>query len=186
MSSALPEQIAHAARIIQQGGIIAYPTEAVYGLGCDPFNSAAVEKLLALKQRPMSKGLIIIAAEWSQVKNLVAPIPQARLKAIFETWPGPATWVFPASEMAPACITGDFTSIALRITAHPIARQLCLAAGPIVSTSANIAQQPPATSAAQVKQIFSAQIDAIIDADVGKLGKPTIIRDALTAEVIRT
>lgn len=86
--------ISNAHNAICAGGIIAYPTEAVYGLGCDPFSETAVKKVRTLKNRPQNKGLLLIAASWDQVKDLVGSIPEDRLKAIKESWPGPITWVF--------------------------------------------------------------------------------------------
>jgi L-threonylcarbamoyladenylate synthase len=175
-----------AAKILKTGGIISYPTEAVFGLGCDPFNKNAVLKLLQLKQRSIAKGLILIAANWEQIKNLTLPIDEKSLAKIFQTWPGPCTWIFPANEKCPKWITGKYTSVALRITNHPIAKTICEEfAGPIVSTSANIEGSAPARTVEEVQQQFAAGIDLIVPGAVGNLQQPTIIRDALTNETIR-
>ncbi|MBS0357783.1 MAG: threonylcarbamoyl-AMP synthase [Proteobacteria bacterium] len=172
--------------IFQQGGLIAYPTEAVYGLGCDPFNEAAVNKLLACKKRSRDKGLILIASSWDQIKSLIAPIDESLLKKAKASWPGPFTWIFPASTEVPKWITGKFDSVALRITAHPIAHALCeLLEQPIVSTSANIEGQIPARTDAEVRKLFGDQIDYLIEGPVGSLKKPTEIRDILTDKIIR-
>lgn len=179
-------QITQAASILKNGGIIAYPTEAVYGLGCDPFNQTAVERLLNIKQREISKGLILIAASWEQVADLVKPIPDVRLAMVQATWPGPMTWLFPKSHLAPAWITGDHDTIAIRITAHLIAKNLCASFGsPIVSTSANIAQQPAARDAEAVEKIFGQKIDMILSGEIGRLKNPTEIRDVFTNNIIR-
>lgn len=166
--------------ILKQGGIIAYPTEAVFGLGCDPFNEKAVLKLLALKKRNVKKGLILIAATWEQVRHLTtANAPQNESDA-------PITWVFLASKHAPTWICGKHKTIALRLINHPIAKQLCLAfGGPIVSTSANIEGQIPARSKHDVLQQFPAGIDLIIDGATGGCKNPSEIRDVVTGKILR-
>lgn len=171
---------------LKHGEIIAYPTEAVFGLGCDPFNPSAVEKLLALKHRSVSKGLILIAHDWNQVAHLVKPIDETALQRAQNSWPGPFTWVFPASDSAPAWICGDHPSIALRVTQHPIASALCEAfGGPIVSTSANIDGSLPAKSAMEVEQVFQTGVAIILDGPLGESKNPTSIKNVLTGEVLR-
>lgn len=173
-------------RIIQQGGVIAYPTEAVYGLGCDPFNEVAVRRILKLKGRSESKGLILIAASWEQIKPLVLPINPKHLLTVKETWPEPITWLFPARVSVPHWIKGASKKIALRITSHPIAHDLCEQLGyPLVSTSANRAGQGPLRTAEEVQETFGEQLDFIVPGEVGSLEKPTEIRDVLTSKVIR-
>lgn len=171
---------------LKAGGIIAYPTEAIYGLGCDPFNQKAVEALFALKQRSPNQGFLLIASSWSQLKPLTTPVPDAAFKKVMQTWPGPHTWVFPASERAPAWVRGGFESIALRVTDHPVANALSKAfGGPIVSTSANLSGMPPARHYNEVVGMFESQIDYILDAPVGDLANPTPIQDVLTGDMIR-
>jgi L-threonylcarbamoyladenylate synthase len=172
--------------VLQSGGIIAYPTEAVYGLGCDPFNEDAVKRILQLKQRTPDKGLILIAANWDQIKGLVADVSQAILQKVLATWPGPTTWLLPASAKVPSWIKGDHSSIALRVSAHPVVQQICSAyGGPIVSTSANVADQLPARNIHEVLQQFPHGIDFMVPGEVGPLSQPTTIRDALTDAVKR-
>lgn len=179
-------KIKRAVKILQAGGIIAYPTEAVYGLGCDPFNEQAVHKILNLKHRSIDKGLIIIASSWQQVKHLVKPIDKKLLKKALATWPGPITWIFPAQTTVPVWIRGKYDSIAIRVSKHPIVQALCKEYdGAIVSTSANIEGKPPAKTSQEVLQQFPQGIDLIIDASVGKLDKPTEIRDVLTDKILR-
>jgi L-threonylcarbamoyladenylate synthase len=171
---------------LKQGGIIAYPTEAVYGLGCDPFNEVAVMNLLQIKHRGISKGLVLIAADWEQIAFLTHPLPDKLMMRVHATWPGPITWVFPASEAAPAWICGQHTSIALRVTAHPIVNQLCRNYGKaIVSTSANREGESPARDAGTVQQIFGAELDFIMPGKVSGLISPTEIRDALSGKIVR-
>lgn len=172
-----------AIRALKQGEIIAYPTEAVFGYGVDPFNQAAVARLCALKQRNPAKGLILIASEWQQVAELTEAIAQERLDEILNTWPGPVTWVFPASELAPSWVCAPNHTIALRITNHPIANQLCTAyGGPIVSTSANVEGMPPAKTA---DEIDHESVAAIITGECGALERPTPVFDAVTGEQFR-
>lgn len=168
------------------GGIIAYPTEAVYGLGCDPWNEKAVQRLAKVKGRSLDKGFLLIAASWQQIESLIAPIPQKSLDMVKVTWPGPVTWVFPCTDKVPKWIQGKHQSVAVRISAHPIAKQLCEAAGtPIVSTSANLSQQAPLKTAQQVSDCFGENVDYIIDGAVGDSSQVSAIRDAITGEYLR-
>lgn len=170
--------------LLSNGGIIAYPTEAIYGLGCDPFNETAVKKLLAIKQRSIEKGLILIAADFSQIENLIMPV--ANIDEIKKTWPGPNTWVFPATEKVPKWITGNFSTIAVRITDHPLARKLCLDfQKPLVSTSANLAGEDPVKHWQDLNPLLLQQIDYLIKGDVGTSAKPSIIRDAISGKILR-
>ena len=174
------------ARYIHQGKIIGYPTEAVYGLGCDPLNAHAVNKLLQIKQRPVSKGLILIAADFEQLLPFIADIESERLKPALDSWPGPYTWLFPARPGTPFWLTGKHSSIAVRVTAHPVARQLCLQANTaLVSTSANRSRQQPARSALEC-QMKCPQTDLIVTGDVDKNAQPSTIRDLLSGTVIRS
>src|SRR5260221_11728463 len=97
-------QTQRAAQIMQEGGIIAYPTEAVFGLGCDPLNEPAVMRVLRLKNRSPDKGVILIASSWQQLEPLVQHLPPDKLKKVLDTWPGPVTWVFPAADIVPIWI----------------------------------------------------------------------------------
>lgn len=172
--------------VLRAGGIIAYPTEAVYGLGCDFTNERAVMRLLQLKKRSVNKGLILIAASWQQVEPLVKHVADELLKKVLVTWPGPATWIFPATEKVPNWITGESESVAVRVTAHPIARAICEEYGqPIVSTSANITGFLPARSYQEVVQQFGDEINFIVEGEVGDLQNPTVIRDVITGELVR-
>lgn len=184
-STDLDEQLKTAANAIAEGGIIAYPTEGVFGLGCSPFNEAAVKKLCQLKNRPLSKGLIVIARDFAELESLTLPLPHKKLDAVLETWPGAVTWVFPASAEAPRWVTGEHTSIALRVPSFSLLQQLCALTGPLISTSANISSQPAATSAHQVSEAFRDCLDYIVDASTGMLDKPTPIYLALNGKRVR-
>lgn len=176
----------NAVLILKKGGIIAYPTEAVYGLGCDPFNMDAVSHLLQLKQRFISKGFILIAAHWKQIQPLVQPIPQDTLDNVFATWPGPVTWVFPVQPEVPTWIHGEKSTIAVRVTQHPIAAKLCqLFGGPIISTSANITGQTPIKDLDTLLATFPDGIDFIVPGPLGNQTQPSQIRDARTGAILR-
>lgn len=184
--AAVSSDLARAAEVIRAGGIVAYPTEAVFGLGCDPLNEAAVDRLLELKQRPRDKGLILIAAEFSQLQAFLQPLDDVVMQCIFRTWPGPVTWLIPASSGAPSFLRGRFTNLAVRVTAHPLAAALCRLTGcAIVSTSANVASRPPARSADAVRATFGARLDFVLDGALGDRDQPTEIRDALSGKIIR-
>lgn len=175
-----------AIEVLRNDGVIAYPTEAVYGLGCSPFSEKAVEKLLAIKQRDAAKGLILIAANFAQLESLLQPLPQERLDQILATWPGAVSWAWPKTDKVPAYIHGDWDSVVVRVSAHPIVQQLCLQfGGPLVSTSANIQGVDPCRSAAEVSAVFDSSVDHIIVGEIGTLDKPTPIFDALTGHVFR-
>jgi L-threonylcarbamoyladenylate synthase len=175
-----------AARCIEVGGILAYPTEAVYGLGCDPWNGDAVQRLLAIKGRPPNKGLILIAASPAQLVPFVEPLDEARMRVVLETWPGPVTWLLPARAGTPSWLTGRHPTLAVRVTAHPLAAALCEAAGSaLVSTSANLSGRPPVRSSLQVRRALGAQLDLILVGECGNSARPSTIRDGRTGALIR-
>lgn len=179
------EDIFQAVKTLKEGGIIAYPTEGVYGLGCDPFNVNAIGCLLELKRRSIDKGFILVAANWQQVEPLVEHIEPRLLAQVLQTWPGPVTWVFPAKSLVPNWIKGQRKTVALRVSAHPVIEALCQGfGGPIISTSANIEGQLPACDYRTVKMTFGEKA-VIIKGQVGDHRKPTEIRDAITGEVLR-
>ncbi len=183
MSSAF--QLRLAAHQLHKGDVVAYPTEAIYGLGCDPLNRRAVARLLGIKQRPLSKGLILIAAGFDQLIPFVNHLPEEQMQAVLESWPGPNTWLLPAAKSTPRWLTGGRDSIAVRVTAHPLAAGLCRAfGGAIVSTSANLSGYSPARTALEVR-LRCPGTDAILHGSTGDATQPTTIRNALTGEVIR-
>lgn len=180
-----PFQLREGARLLHAGGVLAYPTEAVYGLGCDPLNAVAVQHLLTLKQRAAGKGLILIAADFEQLKPFVQPCSEQAMARLRATWPGPVTWLLPATDEVPEWLSGDSAKIAVRVTAHPVASALCRAfGGALVSTSANLTGRQPARSALQVR-LRCPGADAILCGSLGRLRRPTPISDAETGEPIR-
>ena len=178
-------KIREAARQLENGGIIAYPTETVYGLGCDPFNGTAILHLLALKHRDIQQGLVLIASEFSQLKPLLLPLPPATRKRVTKTMPVPTTWVLPCLPEVPVWLRGKHTSLAVRVTQHPVAAALCRQwGGPLVSTSANLHGKHPATSPLAVHKAFNGQLDYILHGDRGS-GRPSVIRDGISGKTLR-
>ena len=171
---------------LQQGSVIAYATEAVYGLGCDPDNQGAVEILLELKQRPIEKGLIIVAGELSQLANWIDVEAVSRAYPhVLDSWPGHSTWLLPCKTETPKWLTGQFDTLAVRISAHPDIKKLCTALGKgLVSTSANPAGQSPARSAQQALEYFPHV--SVLEGAVDELAQPSVIRDAQTQKIIRS
>jgi L-threonylcarbamoyladenylate synthase len=175
-------ELQQAARALQQGGLVACATEYCFGLSCDPMNRGAVLRLLRLKQRPPGKGLIVLAAEGSQLAPYVEQIP-AKAAA---SWPGPHTWLLTPKPGVPGWITGRHTTIAVRVTAHPQAAALCRAAGmAIISTSANRSGETPARTDREVARRFGKLVDFILPGIVGDAPAPTPIRDAASGNIVR-
>jgi L-threonylcarbamoyladenylate synthase len=177
-----------AAPQLRRGAVLAYPTEAVWGLGCDPFDEAAVHRLLALKDRPVDKGLILIAAARAQLDGLLDwdAVPTARHAGIDASWPGPNTWVVPATARVPRWITGMHAGVAVRVSAHPVVIALCEAfGGPLVSTSANPAGAPAPSTLAAFDAGLRTRVDGIVAGETGGLDRPTVIRDALSGDALR-
>lgn len=175
-----------AVNTVQQGGILAYPTEAVFGLGCDPRNLSAVQRLLGAKQRPADKGLILLAANLNQLNDFVPPLSDEIIARITATWPGPVTWLLPVHESVSPLVRGNFQQIAVRVSDHPVCMQLCQRLGhPLISTSANITGQPAAKTVQQVSAQLGQQIDLILDKPLGDRQKPSEIRDATNNKILR-
>ncbi len=175
-----------AARVLAQGGMVAYPTEAVYGLGCDPWDRESVGRILAIKGRSLAKGLILIAADPLQLEPFIAPLPADRRDEILGSWPGPNTWVLPVRPGTPSWLTGRFGTLAVRVTAHPLAAGLCQTfGGAIVSTSANRAGRPPARAELDLRRALPAGLDHILVGRCGGADRPSTIRDGLTGRVLR-
>lgn len=178
-------QINTATRIVATGGILAYPTEAVYGIGCSPYSLDAINRILWLKGRKVSKGLILIGSDLSQFEHLVDMRVIGNRPAILASWPGPVTWIFPAKSRVPEWLTGNHTGLAIRISNHPLVRNLCDKAGILVSTSANPAGCKPARSGRRVRAYFGNKLDYILPGPVGDIIGPTEIRDAVSGNIIR-
>ena len=175
-----------AARQLREGKLLAYPTEAVWGLGCDPLNGGAVVGLLALKGRSAAKGLILIAADFEQIEPFLdIKSPQMKSKLI-ASWPGPVTWVVPCAPNTPAWLRGNRDTLAVRVTAHPIASALCRAfGGAIVSTSANPSGLRPAKTQLKARFYFPGIPLDFLPGSVGGQDRPTAIFDARSGGKLR-
>jgi len=166
--------------------VIAYPTEGVWGLGCDPFNRDAVMRILDLKRRSVSKGLILVAGSIEQIAPLLVHVPLRVRAQIEASWPGPNTWIVPLQDELPSWVTGRHRSVAVRVSDHLQLRELCLSFGaPIISTSANPQGCPAARSALEVRRYFRARLDYILPGPLGGRSGPSLIRDALSGRVLR-
>jgi L-threonylcarbamoyladenylate synthase len=182
-----PFKLRLAARLLRAGGVVAYPTEGVYGLGCDPLDGVAVETVLRFKGRSRRKGLILIAADFEQVAPFLAPLRDPKLrKRLALDWPGPVTWVLPAGWAVPSWLTGGRDTLAVRVTAHAGAAALCRTFGrALVSTSANRSGGVPARSALRVRRLFGDAVDMILHGPLGGLMGPTPIREGTSGELLR-
>ena len=178
--------ISEAAQRLRAGKVVAYPTEAVYGLGCDPDSESAVRRILELKKRPAAAGLILIADNFDRFGRYVAQVPRTLLDRALATWPGHVTWLFPRADGVPDWLAGDHPTIAIRITAHPVCRDLCAAfGGALVSTSANPRSEDPARSVDSVRRYFGADIAGEVAGPLGSDARPSEIRDLATGRVTR-
>ncbi len=176
-----------AAQCLHEGKIIAYPTEALFSLGCDPGNEAAVRQLLALKGRPATAGLILIADRFERFDPYIKPVSEALLRRAGSSWPGPVSWLFPRADSVPGWLAGDHDTVAIRLTAHPVCRALCAAfEGAIVSTSANLSSAEPARNAGQVEEYFGSSLGGIVEGVLGEDEKPSEIRDLVSGAVLRS
>jgi len=178
--------IDQAAEFLKAGKVIAYPTEAVYGLGCDPANQHAVRTILSMKNRSAKAGLILIADSFDRFSSYVLTVAEGQLSMAMATWPGPVTWLFPRAPSVPEILAGQHRTIALRVTAHPVCRSLCAAfGGAIVSTSANPSGAAPAKSPHQVMEYFPDNLSGVVEGGLGGDKKPSEIRDLATGKLIR-
>ena len=179
-------RIRSAVRLLEDSAILAYPTEGCYGLGCNPYDGPAVLRLLEIKRRPLHMGLVLIASNFYQLKPLLTGLPAKRAAAVQSTWPGPITWTWPCIPEVPRWLTGGRSTLAVRVTAHPLAAALCAAfGGPLVSTSANIHGCVPADTAVRVHCIFGNQVDCTLHGELSGRKRPTEMRDARSGRVLR-
>ena len=180
------ESLDQARELWHAGGVFAYPTESCYGLGCNPSNPEAVERIIKLKQRSSRHGLILVADDVSRFEPFIQ-WPSAGIKhKVLASWPGPTSWLLPANTATPAMLTGEHTTLAVRVPDHVPLRRLCQAiGGALVSTSANPHGQAAATSVAQLHDYFGAEIDLIVAGKLGDLTRPSRIIDAVSGAIIR-
>ena len=175
-----------AARALHRGEVIAYPTESVFGLGCDPSNIDAIEQLLLIKSRTAAKGLILIASDINQLEPWVDFNQVPDMQLLINSWPGAETWIVPARKHISPLLTGNHKTLAVRVTAHPIASSLCHQFnGPITSTSANRNGQREARDLFTARQFFNDKIDYYLPGTISGNPKPSRIRNAMNGQTIR-
>ena len=180
-------RIHEAIRKLEAGGIIAYPTETQYGFGCDPFDGRAVLRLLALKQRPVHNGLILIAADFCQLEPLLLPLKSNIRKRVSTAQARPVTWALPCRTDIPVWLHGRFDTLAVRITRHPLAAELCRQwGGPLISTSANIHGRPPLRNLLKARRHFDGQLDYLLQDSLNCNARASEIRDGITNRTLRT
>lgn len=187
LNYAASPSIAMSAHALNGGHVIAYPTEAVWGIGCDPWNEDAVGRLLALKTRAVEKGLILISGDIVHFNYLLADLGDKYQQKLTNTWPGPFTWLVPHRGLVPEWVSGRFDTVAIRVSAHPYVRAITQAfGGAIISTSANPQGLEPARFSWQVAKYFRHGNEPIItQGQVGKQRKPSEVRDLITNQLIR-
>lgn len=181
--------IQKAVNILEEGGVIAYPTETVYGLGCDPWNKEAVNRIRFLKGRDGNKPMILLIPDIQNAGMLSMPIPEKTRALINTFWPGPLTLVMQASTRAPESILNQDRKIAVRISSDPVCGQLMKKYNhPLVSTSANSSGEYPARSVAEVENYFNDKLDAILDGGTRHISEPSTVVDLFNNElrILRT
>jgi len=181
------QHIRIAASTVFYGGVIAYPTEGVFGLGCDPFNPDAVSRILAIKKRPINKGLILISDDISRFIPYFGDLTEQQLQQLQTSWPGPNTWVLPHNGLLPSWITGGRNTVAMRVTNHPTAKALCAELRmPLISTSANRHSRPALETKLQVQRQLASKLDYILPGKVLTPGKASQIHDLISGQQFRS
>jgi len=175
-----------AVNVLKQGGVIAYPTEYCFGLGCDPLNTKAIQRILAIKRRQANQGLILIAADIPQLEFYVNLSSAACYEDIIQSWPGPYTWTIEAKQGVSEWVRGMHESVAVRVPNHMESHELCRQFGDaIVSTSANRHGESELMTTQQVRNVLGDEVDHVVDAMVGGAVRPSQIRDGNTGERFR-
>ncbi len=179
--------LAECCAVLNHGEVVAYPTEAVWGLGSDPWDEQAVRQILAIKGRPQEKGLILVAADTAQLEPLLRHLSDEQKALLDQTWPGPVTWLIPDPDnWIPRWVKGEHSSVAVRVSGHDQVRALCAAFGkPIVSTSANRAGEEALRTRADVIAEFGGELGMVTPGEVGGATNPSQIRDLATGAILR-
>lgn len=179
-------RLQRAADVLRSGGVVSHPTEAVWGLACLPDDPRAVAKIWELKSRDPAKGVLLVCDAIERLAPLLENLPEDRRQSLLESWPGPNTWVIPDTGWAPPWVRGVHSSVAVRVTDHPLTRALCQAADScLVSTSANPAGREPARDQLAAQRYFGSGVDYYLSGRCGGLQQPTTIREALSGRILR-
>jgi L-threonylcarbamoyladenylate synthase len=174
--------------VLLQGGIIAYPTESVFGLGCDPDNGVALRRLIDIKKRSEKKGMLIVCHDFDLVKRYINQnlVDEEELKFAFSCWEGFCTLAVPASEAVHPLLRGDFPTVAVRISRHPAVAEICgRFKKPVVSTSANLSGREPLRTYADTESVFGRTADFILDGQTLGYERPSRIIDLRTRKILR-
>lgn len=175
------EELEEACRILQKGGLVAFPTETVYGLGGDAMYSEVSAKIYAAKGRPSDNPLIVHIADMDALEDIAQSVPEAAVKLADHFWPGPLTMIFPKKEAVPKSTTGGLETVAVRMPSHPVARALIRESGVyIAAPSANTSGRPSPTKAEHVKEDLDGRIDMILDGGAVGIGLESTIVDLST------
>lgn len=178
-------RIKRTSAFIEAGNVVACPAEAVWGLSCDPWNLSAVAFLCEMKQRALSKGVILASGDVAHFAPLLDALDDDERSCVLSSWPGPVTWLVPNYGYFPSWVTGESNEVAIRVTSAPALSSLCRELdGPVVTTSANWAGAQPAKHLFQVRRYFGSQI-AVVPGEVDLAGKPSTIKRIKTGEVLR-
>ena len=173
-----PVPVREAAEAVLRGGVIAFPTDTVYGLSCSLMDPAAVEFVYRLKKRPSHLSVIALLPEPDAVHPLVDALPEAGEALIKKFWPGPLSIIFKASSLVPLRVRGERGTIALRVPKHPLCEALLEAVGgPLVSSSANLSGQPPCADADEIRRVFGNQLDVVLDGGASTDSVPSTVVD---------
>jgi len=175
-----------ASLVVKSGGVIAYPTETVWGIGCDPFHGGALQRVIDVKRRDAHKGLILVGSSIEQFDFLLEGMSENHLQILRDTWPGPFTYLVPHHDKVHPLVHGQFSTVAIRVSPHPGVQALCDYVGsPIVSTSANYSGCPTVRSEVQARKVLGHEVDFVLSGPTGLAPGPSRIVDLMTGRVIR-
>lgn len=183
LPAADPHAIAHAVDVLRAHGIVAFPTDTVYGLGAGAFDPAGVDRLYAVKGRNQSKAIAVLLADADQLSLVAENLPESARKIAAAFWPGPLTLVVPRHPAVPAIVSQTAT-LGVRIPDHPVARRLIRLAGPLAVTSANLSGGDNTTTAAEVMAQLGKKIDLILDGGTTPGGVPSTVVDCTRPEPV--
>ncbi len=177
--------IEHAASLVRDGGVIAHATEGVWGLACDPFNTQAIERLLAIKDRDVAQGLIVAGSDAGRFEMELEVLESDRRAAVVASWPGPTTWLV-ANQRFGRHVTGEHTTVAIRVPGHEQARMIAAASGGLlISTSANLSGEPSALSFDEATAAVGDHVDLVVPGQTAGLGSASKIIDATSGTTLR-
>ena len=176
------EALSEALRVLSEGGVVALPTETFYGLAVDPFSELAVKRLYEVKRRRRDKPVLLLVGDAGEVERFAAEVPEAARELMARFWPGPLTLVFRARPEVPPWVTAETGTVALRVSSHPLAREIPRLFGTAVTgTSANLSEEPPARTAEEVAHYFP-DIDLVLDGGPTPGRKPSTLVSVVSSK----